>query len=1049
MSFKKSDNNIENNINSLSIKEIIDSKNKDELINNKGFDINLVININYLKSLEGIYKCEICQKILKNPYECEICGHNFCYNCITTYDCPFGCKNKKIIKSSNSIYNLLKGIKFKCLNIGCTDIIEYSEVEEHINECPYQKIKCINKGCNQIVIRKDIINHSMNECDFCWKKCKFCGRIFIKKEIKQHENNCDLIIKNKVENSNNDNNKIGLEEHLKRLSTNINEIINDNKKLVERVKANDKIDNSNPVRISIRKSIVPGLENDEFFDLLKEEIDNKIKEYYNHFNNNYQKILKEIEDIKPLLNQYIKNKENYKNEIMKNKEGINNYFISIISKIEKDLNNLIINYNENFSSEFLSLNNLLYKDIKQTQNNKNDIYSLINVMFTNLGKILFETNDKIKLLSNNILLNINDLFSINNKNNISIEQIKIEKLNKLIEDNNSVMKNQLENIINNKNYNRINKDEIKANKIIFLKNVNSNLIELQNNISQSINIINEKFTDFADKIKNTKIIKKNKNKFEICPNISFSLIFFKIPNTEIKQQKKVNNKLKNSEELIKLLNSSDKNKSISLDSLESQIQSLENYGKQIHLKIQENINKKILNNLNEINTKIEKDLDDKIDLMFSLKLCKECEKLDYCYGFMKCKICEEDFCKQCIVICTICKSFSCLKCALCKKCDKFVCKNCRTECISCHEYLCEFCISNCPQCARKICSNCISKCSLCNKNNFCLNCGKKCEICEKKYCINCIKNIKFSQCYLCINNACNDCINTCKEHGQIICNNCTEECNNCNLSFCKKGINTCDNCNKKFCYNCSKDFTKSNTCKFCKSVVCNDCIFVNNNLKCFYCNKKFCFKCSIKCINCLNYCCKECSNLCKNCNNVSCVKCSSECICGKYFCLKCISINEIIYPHECIYFSNNCAITESKKISSLNQIPNNMNIEAKFSILMNDISDKYFSLVGLINNNNFKNNNNDNTDDIFALNVNNGNKFSSKKGFESFLDFDDIKKGINEVYVMIKENKLFFKVNESLYKWAYDLNKNNNYWFYCENNINGSATKFIFIRRIK
>jgi len=50
-----------------------------------------------------------------------------------------------------------------------------------------------------------------------------------------------------------------------------------------------------------------------------------------------------------------------------------------------------------------------------------------------------------------------------------------------------------------------------------------------------------------------------------------------------------------------------------------------------------------------------------------------------------------------------------------------------------------------------------------------------------------------------------------------------------------------------------------------------------------------------------------------------------------------------------------------------------MNIEAKFSILMNDISDKYFSLVGLLNNNNFKNNNNDNTDDIFALNVNNGN----------------------------------------------------------------------------
>jgi hypothetical protein len=81
--------------------------------------------------------------------------------------------------------------------------------------------------------------------------------------------------------------------------------------------------------------------------------------------------------------------------------------------------------------------------------------------------------------------------------------------------------------------------------------------------------------------------------------------------------------------------------------------------------------------------------------------------------------------------------------------------------------------------------------------------------------------------------------------------------------------------------------------------------------------------------------------------------------------------------------------------------------------------------------------------------VNNGNKFSSKKGFESFLDFDDINKGINYVYIMIKANKLFFKVNESIYKWAYDLDKKSNYWFYVENNIKDSAIKFFYIKRIK
>ena len=108
---------------------------------------------------------------------------------------------------------------------------------------------------------------------------------------------------------------------------------------------------------------------------------------------------------------------------------------------------------------------------------------------------------------------------------------------------------------------------------------------------------------------------------------------------------------------------------------------------------------------------------------------------------------------------------------------------------------------------------------------------------------------------------------------------------------------------------------------------------------------------------------------------------------------------------------------------------------------MTDISDKSFLLVGIIDN--------ELEGNIYTINVNNGNKFSTKKGFESFLDFEDINKGINYVYIMIKENKLFFKINESIYKYAYDLDKKSNFWLYIENNIKGSATKFLYIRKIK
>ena len=96
-----------------------------------------------------------------------------------------------------------------------------------------------------------------------------------------------------------------MEEHLKRLSNNLNEIIKENKKLVEIFNSKNKEENIIPNRISIKKSIVPGLEDDEFFDILKEELDKKIKKYYLALINNYEKILNEIMDLKLLLNKYI------------------------------------------------------------------------------------------------------------------------------------------------------------------------------------------------------------------------------------------------------------------------------------------------------------------------------------------------------------------------------------------------------------------------------------------------------------------------------------------------------------------------------------------------------------------------------------------------------------------------------------------------------------------------------------------------------------------------------------------------------------------------
>ena len=1007
-------------------------------LNKEGLDINLVINKNYLNSLGDIYKCSLCQKIMLNPVECELCGHDFCFNCLNSSNCPFGCKTKKINKASLSIYNILNNIKFKCANIGCTESLEYSEVEKHFKECPYQRIKCENEGCDKIILRKDYLHHNKNECEYSKIKCKFCLNEFIKKEIDKHEKECELIYKEK-EKLKYDNDNINLQEHLKRLSNNLNEIIKENKKLVEIFNSKNKEENLIPNRISIRKSIVPGLEDDEFFDILKEELDKKIKKYYIAFINNYEKILNEIMDLKLLLNKYIEeNKTKFVDKI--DNEEIKIYLNNQLKKIENEFKNTLDKYNDEFSKEFTIINNVFEdkaENNNKTQKNKKDMYSLINMMFNNLSKFLFEENGNINNLINEFINQINNLFNssvVQNKTqNLNAQKNKAHK-NKLSEENKDK--------INKENINNIKEQILIENKKKFLKNTKLDLIELENNMKTTINLINEKFAVFSDLINNNNIFNNfNKSKYKICPIFSFS----------IKKNLEENNI--NQISSTELLNEVNNNELISLNNLDTKLTYLENESKKIFTHLKEKINSEIINKLNEINLNIEKDMDEKIDLFFSLKHCKECEKVDYFYGFTQCIICSEDICKQCISLCMKCKNFCCLKCGKCKKCDKIICKKCQIKCVICNEYYCQDCILNCIDCKNNICFNCINpNCSLCNKNNFCLNCGKRCQICEKSFCEKCYKNIEFSQCYLCKKDLCINCFKKCKEHDNIICKNCCGECQNCNNIYCNNEIISCNKCKKNFCIKCGEGFIKNNNCKLCKSIFCQECINNTNFVKCYSCNKKPCFICSSKCEGCSNTFCKECSNLCKNCNKISCNKCSFECICEKYFCLKCASKNEIIYPHECIYFTNNCAITESKKICSLKMVPNNLNIEAKFSVLMNDISDKSFLLVGIIdNNNNYEKNDNEIVENrnIFAVNVNNGNKFSSKKGFESFLDFDDIKKGINYVYIMIKASKLFFKVNESIYKWAYDLDKKNNYWFYVENNIKDSAIKFFFIRKIK
>ena len=215
-----------------------------------GFDESRIVNKDYLNSLDGIYKCGICFKIMDNPTDCETCGHSFCYECIKNLKCPFKCKNQQLKPSSQSLKDILSKLKFKCLNKDCNEILNYKDIKRHDKICDFQEIICPNNGCNKKLIRKNLENHILNECQFILVKCPYCEFQFNKNEISKHKKSCELVNnslksdkkeKNDINNDIKfDANKIDTNEYIKLLSMNVSKIVKDNQELM-----NNNINNEN------------------------------------------------------------------------------------------------------------------------------------------------------------------------------------------------------------------------------------------------------------------------------------------------------------------------------------------------------------------------------------------------------------------------------------------------------------------------------------------------------------------------------------------------------------------------------------------------------------------------------------------------------------------------------------------------------------------------------------------------------------------------------------------------------------------------------------
>ena len=892
-------------------------------------------------------------------------------------------------------------------------------------------------------------------------------------DIKEHFNNN----KNDYTGRNRKGNKYNMliiDDNEEESNINSNRLKNDN--IIEN-NYNDKDNNIFKKNINLINTIKEAKESDEedyessktFIKNMIEKTENGLKDTISDLNN---KILEQLNNFNNKLEENIKNGHNINNNNLTNQqkliiENINNS----IDKIIDNLNETNIKINE-LSDEFhIKTKEILSKkDIKDNIINNNNNIKLFEELN---NRIINSIENNSKDNYNNLSKLIDEKISENNKNLTLIEP------NKKIDENSSQ-------IPISKEINSMNKE---------IENIQIQLSSIKNNVKQAINILKEEFADLTDLVnkkdepkgddKNLIIEHLNDNinlnpkkegnnylslNIDSLHKFSFggepagqdALKLNKIvtPYTQIKKIQKENsqspeknkqinqnnlssnlpnnndillsknfNSFQSAENNENYINSNEKMLFSSLTNLENRMLNLENFTKNIQTEIKEDISNEFKKQVINFNNKIENNLNNKIGKMFSLKYCKECEKVDYFYGFIKCAICISDNCKQCILLCLSCKNLLCKNCCNCPKCNKSYCSKCRILCTECNKKYCINCIVNCSSCKKQICLYCIKECSNCKINNCDMNCSKTCYICSKNICNKCLKISNLLQCPICSNNICDDCSVLCEFCNKNICKNCLKDCFKCKSKMCGLCYKECAQCKQKFCPKCYEKLDEKK-CDLCKKIFCNDCM--NDITSCYLCSKNICKNCSSKCLCGNNYC-NLCSLECEKCGGRCCNKCSSKCICEvAIFCNNCLKqSNETVLSHDCLYFINNNSIFDKKKTRSKISFSVNDNFEVKFFVINYNKCSKI--LIGFTDNGKFEENTDEEVNNIFTININNGNKISTESGEEKFMDVFWEKEENICVYFKIKDKKLFIKINEGEYELAYELLKDE-YWIYIEKN---------------
>lgn len=146
--------------------------------------------------------CNICHKLVKNPTKCYKCGALFCRDCLMNvldkyHKCPkcFKVLSENLIKAA-VLSKEFENTYIKCKYIGCKEVINLFNYEEHMNTCPFKNVQNMNEienlhYINPLPFNEDpysnspLVNYSLKKIESDKKLDQETSYIRPKKEIEE------------------------------------------------------------------------------------------------------------------------------------------------------------------------------------------------------------------------------------------------------------------------------------------------------------------------------------------------------------------------------------------------------------------------------------------------------------------------------------------------------------------------------------------------------------------------------------------------------------------------------------------------------------------------------------------------------------------------------------------------------------------------------------------------------------------------------------------------------------------------------------------------